>query len=294
MPKVSVIVPNYNHERFLKLRMDSILNQTFQDFEIIILDDCSTDNSKSIIEQYCTDPKVSHIVYNGKNSGSTFKQWERGMQLATGDWLWIAESDDYADCRFLEVLVNLLPRHHNVGIAYCNSYQVDDNNQTERDIAKYMDCDFKNGIVEVKERLCQFNTITNVSSCLLKRDIALKAIDGLGKYKACGDWIFYTRVLQQANLAHTCEKLNYYRWHPNNVSYTASTNGLYITEGIDVIKNIDFNIVKFSLKEYLSLSKGWINKILKIGFKEGLKPAMIMILVTSKFCITKLGINITL
>lgn len=79
MLKVSVIVPNYNHALFLEQRIESILNQTFQDFEVIILDDCSTDNSKKIIEKYRTHPKVSKIIYNDVNSGNTFKQWNTGI-----------------------------------------------------------------------------------------------------------------------------------------------------------------------------------------------------------------------
>lgn len=79
MPKVSVIIPNYNHSSYLKERIDSILNQTFQNFEVIILDDCSTDNSKEIIELYRDHTKVSHIVYNEKNSGSTLDNGKREL-----------------------------------------------------------------------------------------------------------------------------------------------------------------------------------------------------------------------
>lgn len=75
MIKVSVIVPNYNHHKFLNARLDSILKQTYQNFEIIILDDCSTDENRDIIELYRNHPKVSHIIHNTKNSGSTFIQW---------------------------------------------------------------------------------------------------------------------------------------------------------------------------------------------------------------------------
>ena len=64
MPKVSVIVPNYNHARFLRQRIDSILAQSFQDFELILLDDCSTDESRTILEQYARDPRV-RIEFNG-------------------------------------------------------------------------------------------------------------------------------------------------------------------------------------------------------------------------------------
>ena len=79
IPIVSIIVPNYNYARFLDIRMESILNQTFQDFEIILLDDHSTDNSVEIIEKYRNNPKVSYIDINKENSGSPFRQWKKGI-----------------------------------------------------------------------------------------------------------------------------------------------------------------------------------------------------------------------
>lgn len=68
---VSVIVPNYNHAPFLRERIDSILAQSYTDFELILLDDCSTDNSRDILNSYRDNPHVSHIIFNEKNSGST-------------------------------------------------------------------------------------------------------------------------------------------------------------------------------------------------------------------------------
>ena len=87
MPKVSVIIPNYNHAPYLKERLDSVFNQSFQGFEVILLDDSSTDNSIEVLNIYTSNPKVSHFIINKKNSGSPFKQWEKGIELATGDYL---------------------------------------------------------------------------------------------------------------------------------------------------------------------------------------------------------------
>ena len=95
MPLVTVIIPNYNHAKYLRQRIDTVLNQTYTSFEVIILDDCSTDNSKDIILSYKDNPHISNIVLNSENSGSTFKQWNKGFELAKGDYIWIAESDDY-------------------------------------------------------------------------------------------------------------------------------------------------------------------------------------------------------
>ena len=96
-----------NHARFLPKRVDSILGQTFQDFELILLDDCSTDDSRSILSKYADDPRV-RIELNEVNSGSPFKQWNEGVRLAHGGYVWIAESDDYADEKLLERLVAVL------------------------------------------------------------------------------------------------------------------------------------------------------------------------------------------
>lgn len=77
-PLVSVIIPNYNHARYLPERMESILGQTYKNIEVIILDDCSTDNSRNVIEQYKGFPQVSQVVYNKENSGRVFRQWKKG------------------------------------------------------------------------------------------------------------------------------------------------------------------------------------------------------------------------
>ena len=103
-PTVSIIVPNFNHAPFLRKRVDSILGQTYQDFEIILLDDCSTDESRSILREYSDRPHV-RLAFNDANSGSGYRQWNKGVSLARGKYVWIAESDDYADGNLLQRLV---------------------------------------------------------------------------------------------------------------------------------------------------------------------------------------------
>jgi len=94
---VSVIVPNYNHAEFLKQRIESILNQTYTDFELIMLDDFSTDNSSEIIDDFTARFLNIRSYYNKDNSGSPFAQWDLGVNLAKGEFIWIAEI--YMDCR---------------------------------------------------------------------------------------------------------------------------------------------------------------------------------------------------
>ena len=117
-PLVSVIIPNYNYAHYLEERMDSVLNQTFQDFEIIILDDASTDGSIKVIEKYKSHPKIASVVINGSNSGSPFKQWKKGIQLARGKYIWIVEADDVADLSFLETTVRLAETYPDTAICH--------------------------------------------------------------------------------------------------------------------------------------------------------------------------------
>lgn len=120
-PKVSVIIPNYNHALYLDERIQSVLNQSYDNFEIIILDDMSKDNSREVIEKYRECPKISHILYNETNSGSTFRQWKKGITLAKGEFIWIAESDDYCEPSLLEALVKQIQAHPTCTLAYALS-----------------------------------------------------------------------------------------------------------------------------------------------------------------------------
>lgn len=125
--QVSIIVPNYNHGKYIKQRLDSIINQTFTDYELILLDDYSSDESRDILLSYKNNPHVSHIILNTQNSGSPFLQWEKGIKLARGKYIWIAESDDYADIHFLEYTVKALTLHPQAHICYTGSFIIDTN-----------------------------------------------------------------------------------------------------------------------------------------------------------------------
>ena len=106
---VSIIVPNYNHARYLKERLDSIYNQTYRHFEVILLDDCSTDGSVEVLKEYARKyPENTRLVANEHNSGKVFHQWNKGLELARGEFVWIAESDDFAEPDFLASCVEQL------------------------------------------------------------------------------------------------------------------------------------------------------------------------------------------
>ena len=126
IPLISVIIPNYNHSKYLEQRLESVFNQTYTNFEVILLDDCSTDASREILSRFIKNAKVTHCVFNTKNTGNTFKQWAKGIALAKGDFIWIAESDDFAAPTFIERMIQPLIEDEEVVLSYCQSNRVNE------------------------------------------------------------------------------------------------------------------------------------------------------------------------
>lgn len=231
---VSVIIPNYNHVRFLKQRIDSVLHQTFQDFEVIILDDCSSDNSRDTIEQYRNNPKISQIIFNDKNSGSVFKQWIKGIELAKGEYIWIAESDDYASVDFLLETVAQLRKDTSVGMVFTNSNTVDSNGKfittsAESKSSIYNKLTTHKNLID-KENAPLFlvsNMIIENASSVLFRKINLLAIDfkELCMYKNTGDRFTYLGIALQSKILHITKELNFMRFHDGNTTKKNVENG---------------------------------------------------------------------
>lgn len=226
MPTVSVIIPNYNHANFLEERIRSIVEQTFQDFEVIILDDCSTDNSKSIIEKYRDHPKVKKIIYNEINSGSPFKQWNKGVESTSGEIIWLAESDDLADVHFLETLVPKFQENTRLGIAYCQSYKLNEKNEirgtwlkeTDRLNKEKFRNDFEmSGVKYIDKYLINFNTIPNASGVLFRKKY-YNEIGGTNEsIKYCSDWLTWIKILLISDIAFISKPLNFFRFHDQSV-----------------------------------------------------------------------------
>ena len=245
MSTVSVVVPNYNHARFLPRRIESVLRQTFQDFELILLDDCSTDESRSILSQYACDPRV-RIELNEVNSGSTFKQWNKGVRLARGKYVWIAESDDYADERMLERLVAVLETEPKVAFAYCRSWRVsadghlegfaDESNLADLDQRRWTTDFCADGREECRSYLLQCNTVFNASAVLFRK-AAYERVGGADEsLLLCGDWKLWASIALTSDLVYLAEPLNYFRVHDESVRSKSAGRGLTAAEYLQVIR----------------------------------------------------------
>jgi glycosyltransferase involved in cell wall biosynthesis len=234
VPNITIIVPNYNHSRFLKQRLETIFNQTYEFFELILLDDCSTDNSWQILSKYKNHPKVSYCIRNDINSGNTFKQWQKGIELAKGDWIWIAESDDMSSPFFLEKLTSLISTLSNLSLVFCKTFLIDEFNHNngihnwgeEIDLKHWEHNFIEDGSNEIQKYLWQRNFIPNASAVLFNKYKALSIIKNITSLKYSGDWLFWALMMNGSKIGYYSIPLNYFRRYPEATSLSNSKSGI--------------------------------------------------------------------
>lgn len=267
MFKVSIIIPNYNHAKYLQQRIESVLNQTYRDFEVIILDDCSTDNSKKVIESFRNNEIISHIIYNEANSGSSFKQWHKGIQLAKGEYIWIAESDDWCERNFLETIVTGLENNKDAVFGYCQSFCVSD----EGNII------FQSNHIRLEEYcpkekflesfLCFRNAVFNASMAVFRKKYYSQVSNTFQSFKFTGDWIFWAELSRLGDVYINAKPLNYFRKHALDVSGKMYASGKNFIEEINMLeyfnKHLHLNNALFN-KAKLMLYRKFISGKKKI------------------------------
>lgn len=257
-PLLSIVIPNYNHSLYLKERIDSVLNQDYENIEIILLDDCSTDRSVEIIESYRDHPKVSQICINEKNSGSTFKQWERGINLAKGEYIWIAESDDSAEPCLLSSIMNGMMRHSSAVIGFCNSLVMDANsiilprNLNEDDVFNSI-YTVHNGVDFIKTKMLFNNRIHNASAVVFKKSAWRKVDKKYMSYRLSGDWYFWLSILIQGDIVWVHKEYNKCRKHQNKVTPKSLKEGVNYKEWHSIVTYLNEIVVLTFYEKYLML-----------------------------------------
>ncbi len=223
---ITIILPSYNHKKYLKERLDSIFNQSFQDFEVILLDDASTDGSEKLLMKYKNHSKVSHCIINEENSGSPFKQWKKGLALAKGEFIWIAESDDYCDLNFLEEQIELLQKNA-ADIAVAATKKVNKN--------KKVFGATKHPIFREKDELCITNDyflycpILNVSAVVFKKSLLL-GVKNYFNYSLIGDRVFYFEAFHNRKIILNKNTNSYFRKDGDSVSTLSEKNLKYFLQ----------------------------------------------------------------
>ena len=223
MHRISVVVPNYNYKRYLDGRLASILGQTYPIYELIILDDASSDGSREWLENEvplrCPEAR---LVFNEHNAGSPFAQWLKGAQLATGDVIWIAEADDLCEPDFLRTVVPSFDDPRTI-LSYCQSQQMlADGSIGCMDYLEYTAdlcsdrwrTDYvEEGREEIRHYFAVKNVVPNVSGTLIRRqvlaDVMSEWLERICSLRIAGDWLTYVLCLGRGGV------VNYHAWALN-------------------------------------------------------------------------------
>ena len=122
LPAVSVIIPLFNAEKYIGECLDSILNQTFQDFEVVVIDDCSTDNSRAVVERYAEKfGGRLNLKKTGKNTGSGTEPRNMGLKFSRGEYVFFMDNDDALTPTALEELYTQA-KNFDADVVHCEKY----------------------------------------------------------------------------------------------------------------------------------------------------------------------------
>ena len=185
------------------------------------------------------------IEFNEVNSGNTFKQWNKGVRLARGKYVWIAESDDYAEPRLLERLVAILEADATVAYAYSRSWRVaEDGRQdgfadfylTYLDASRWTTDYCTEGREECRDYLIQRNTVPNASAVVFRREIYERVRGADESLCLCGDWKLWAAMALTGKVTYVAEPLNFFRFHDASVRSQSIHDSRDVAEHLRVIR----------------------------------------------------------
>ncbi len=230
---VSVIVASYNHAGYLKARMDSLIAQTYSAIEIIVIDDCSTDDSVSVLREYETHPNVK-LVINTKNGGWVNVS-NQGAALAQGEYIIFANCDDACKPNMIDALMSSMQANPSAGIVFCRSILIDENSNVIGDDYHIREPDFKKqcafDILILRDQMNRYLmhscVIPNLSAAIFRKNTLVKAGGFTTDYRVCADWDLFFKVVKHADVAYVASSLNLFRQHQTTVRSSTKDKVVY-------------------------------------------------------------------
>lgn len=223
-PLVSIVFTSFNHKEYLKQALDSLINQSYTNYEIIIVDDCSTDGSQEILLQYEYLEKVK-LKLQPTNSGSYVKASNYGASFAKGEYLLFAQCDDFADHNQLENLVKAFTLSSIIGVVWSRSNLVNEKGLVFEDDFKGREKKFcdkcKTDILltgnEMRRFLSYSCVLPNLSAALIKKEF-YELVGGLSeKYQVASDWAFWLSLSEITHFYYISNPLNNFRQHETTI-----------------------------------------------------------------------------
>lgn len=202
---VSIITPSYNTASFIEDTIKSVLNQTYTNWEMIIVDDCSTDNTKEIVQKYLLDNRIKYYE-NEKNSGAAISR-NTALKQAKGRWIAFLDSDDLWDEKKLEEQIRFM-KTHNYYFSYTNYREIDEKNTILNSLITGPS--FIN-----KRRMFQYCWPGCLTVMYDAKKVGLIQIEDLKKNN---DYAIWLKVIQKENCFLLNETLASYRKRTGSIS----------------------------------------------------------------------------
>ena len=212
MPEVSVIVACYNSEKYLRETLQSLVQQTYRDFEVIVVDDGSTDLTRQIVGEFQQQLQMEYVCQSNKGPGGAHK---RGFQTATGKYIALLDHDDNYLPQKLERQISVFREHPEVGMAYSDAFVIDvDGNRIGQyfSMRKVVPCRGRVFGDFVQRNRCQ------TSTTMFSRVAIKKNIEALRPYRYANDYNLYLKVLYEFPAGFLNEPLSEHRFHPSMTS----------------------------------------------------------------------------
>lgn len=210
-PRVSILTPVYNGERYIAQAIESARAQTFQDFELIIVNDGSTDNSSEVIRPYLTDPRIRYLE---QRNGGVAAARNAALRVAKGQYIGFLDQDDLWLPEKLKLQVQYLDDHPDVGLVHANQSYIDSDGRHKR-------IHFDDGFTKVSGWCFRDQFIKNRIAVLtvLARKSVLDRIGPLNETIPGGDdYEMWLRISKHFPIGHLDQVLAHYRMHESNVS----------------------------------------------------------------------------
>lgn len=207
---VSVIINSYNGEKFVQKSLNSVLNQSYKNLEVIFWDNASTDNTKDIINLSNSDKRIKY-TYSNKFQ-KLYAAKNEAVKLASGSYLAFLDVDDWWDKDKLSKQITLMEKE-NYNISCTNYYLFNEKKNITKKIFK------KSFDTRDSFNLALKNYFVGMSTLIIKKDLYDKLSYGFNKsYEVIGDYDLVLRILKNSNILYIKEPLSYYRWHHSNLS----------------------------------------------------------------------------
>lgn len=217
MPLASICIPSYNYAKYIAFAIESVLGQTYRNFELIVVDDCSQDNTEEIIRKYAALNRKIRIYRNETNLGMV-GNWNRCLELAHGNYVKVMGADDLLEPSCLEKSVKFLESNPNVSLLSCTRTLIDKDGQPIRTSAYSHRFQVVAGTRAIKKCFFTANLIGEPAAVMFRKKDAARGFDP--RYRQLTDLEMWFNLLEKGDFAFIPEPLCRFRVHQEQTTKT--------------------------------------------------------------------------